>query len=92
MWSADKTPDSCSLVESILHLEPIEVCSCLLLILDFSVLVFVLLMIALAFVSYSICYLFYPIVTLCPNYIVIHVALVTHIYLYVVAYLSITIY
>ncbi|KAG8663841.1 hypothetical protein MANES_01G257800v8 [Manihot esculenta] len=24
MWSADKTPDSCSLVESILHLEPIE--------------------------------------------------------------------
>ncbi|XP_058008379.1 acyl-CoA hydrolase 2 isoform X2 [Hevea brasiliensis] len=24
MWSADKTPDSCSLVENILHLEPIE--------------------------------------------------------------------
>ncbi|XP_050237923.1 acyl-CoA hydrolase 2 isoform X1 [Mercurialis annua] len=25
MWSADKTPDSCTLVESILHLDPIEV-------------------------------------------------------------------
>ncbi|XP_015584564.1 acyl-CoA hydrolase 2 isoform X2 [Ricinus communis] len=25
MWSADKTPDSCTLVESILHLHPIEV-------------------------------------------------------------------